>query len=228
MNGPLYNDEELLPLSGIQHFHYCKRQWALIHIEREWADDLSTTEGHFIHRKADDPFFNEYRGDIIITRSVPIVSRKLGLQGIADVVEYQLSENGICLPGRSGSWQVRPVEYKRGRPKIDERDEVQLCAQAMCLEEMMNVHIERGDMFYHEIRRRVPVTLTSELRDLVISLSSEMHSLFIKRITPPAERGIYCRSCSLNNICMPKITKKRIAVSHYIARHIQEVSTKDD
>ena len=227
MKGPWYDDDKLLPLSGIQHFHYCKRQWALIHIECEWADDLRTTEGHYIHRKADDSFFNECRKDRIITRSVPIISQRLGLQGIADVVEYKLSENGICLSGRNGLWQARPVEYKRGRPKVDERDEVQLCAQAMCLEEMMNTRIEQGDMFYHEIRRRVPVTFTTELRDLVISQSNEMHSLFIKKVTPPAERGKRCQLCSLNNTCMPKITKKRIVVSSYIRKHLREASTKD-
>jgi CRISPR-associated exonuclease Cas4 len=170
-----YTNEDLLPLSGIQHFHFCKRQWGLIHIERQWVDDLRTTEGNHIHRKADNPFFNESRGDTIVTRSVPLVSYNLGLQGIADVVEYRQSDNGIALPGRKGLWQIVPVEYKRGKPKSDARDEVQLCAQAICLEEMFNTHIEKADFFYHEIRRRTTITLTDNLREQVATLSLEMH-----------------------------------------------------
>jgi CRISPR-associated exonuclease Cas4 len=227
-NGKDYSEEDLLPLSGIQHFHFCKRQWGLIHIERQWADDLRTTEGHHIHRKADDPFFNESRGEVVVTRSVPLVSYKLGLRGIADVVEYTLSEDGIDLPGHEGLWQVKPIEYKRGKPKIDARDEVQLCAQAICLEEMFNVQIKKADFFYHEIRRRTSITLTDDLRDLVAALSHEMHDLFRKGTTPPAEAGKPCRSCSLFNICIPNLTKKRIIVDKYISKHVREAVKKDE
>lgn len=222
-----YADEDLLPLSGIQHFHFCKRQWGLIHIERQWADDLRTTEGNHIHRKADDPFFNETRKDVLITRSVPIVSYSLGLVGIADVVEYRSSDEGIKLTDFDGLWKIRPVEYKRGKPKMDSRDEVQLCAQAMCLEEMFDTCIETADFFYHEIRRRTSIELTDALRSLVISLSADMHDLFTRGITPPAERGKPCRSCSLLNICLPTLTNKRVHVDKYIMKHVEEANNKD-
>ena len=151
-----YADDELLALSGIQHFRFCKRQWALIHIERQWDDDLSTTEGRFVHERVDDPFFNESRGDIMVSRSVPLVSYGLGLYGVADVIEYVRSKNGVPIPGHEGLWTMNPVEYKRGKPKIDERDEVQLCAQAICLEEMFDLRLEGADFYYNEIRRRDP------------------------------------------------------------------------
>lgn len=223
-----YADEDLLPLSGIQHFSFCKRQWGLIHIERQWADDLRTAEGHYIHRKADDPFFDETRGDTLITRSVPIASYALGLQGVADVVEYTRSDEGIKLSDHDGLWQPKPVEYKRGKPKIYAWDEVQLCAQAICLEEMFSIHIERAEFYYHEIRRRTIVNLTDELRELVFALSLEMHDLFKKGITPPAEKGKPCKSCSLVNICVPALTKKKNLVNRYIAKRVQEAVKKDN
>lgn len=225
--GVRYADEELLPLAGIQHFSFCKRQWGLIHIERQWIDDLRTVEGQHIHRKADDPFFDETRGDVITTRSVQLVSYVLGLYGVADVVEYTLSDSGVSLPGHDELWQPKPVEYKRGKPKNHPWDEVQLCAQAICLEEMFNVRIEKADLYYHEIRRRTSVDLSDELRGLVVSLSAEMHDLFKKGITPPAERGKPCRSCSLVNVCFPALTKKKNLVDKYIAKHIQEAVMKD-
>jgi len=222
-NETRYADEEFLPLSGIQHFHFCERQWGLIHVERQWADNIKTTEGHHIHKKVDDPFYNESRGDVIITRSVPIASYKLGLNGIADVVEYKLSDEGLTLLGHEGRWKVKPVEYKRGKQKIDARDEVQLCAQAMCLEEMLDTNIESADFFYHKTRSRTSVLLTIELRELVISLSEQMHDLFKKGITPHVEKGKPCRSCSLVNLCLPTVFKKRIPVERYIEQHIADI-----
>lgn len=226
-NNARYADEDLLALSGIQHFSFCKRQWGLIHIERQWADDLRTTEGNYIHRKADDPFFNESRGDVLITRSVPITSYTLGLQGVADVVEYFRSDDGIKLSDHDGLWQLKPVEYKRGKPKVHAWDEVQLCAQAICLEEMFSIHIGRADFYYHEIRRRTSIELTDDLRELVFALSLEMHDLFKRGITPPAESRKPCRSCSLLNICVPALTKKKILVDRYIAKRVQEAVKED-
>ncbi len=223
-----YADDELLSLSGIQHFHFCKRQWALIHIERQWEDNLRTTEGHFLHKRVDDPFFTESRGDVIISRGFPLVSHNLGLYGVADVIEYIRSENGISLPGHEGLWRMNPVEYKRGKPKIDERDEVQLCAQAMCLEEMFNVDIKRADFYYNEIRRRFHLRLTDELRSLVCSLADEMHDLFKKGITPAADSSRNCRLCSLVDVCVPKLTKKKISVDRYIRKHVKDACAGDN
>jgi len=227
MTGKRYADDELLSLSGIQHFRFCKRQWALIHVERQWEDNLRTAEGHIIHEQVDDPFFNESRGNIIISRAFPLVSHTLGLIGIADVIEYTRSDMGIPLPGSEGLWTMKPVEYKRGKPKIDERDEVQLCAQVMCLEEMFSVRINEADFYYNEIRRRQHLKINDELRSLVSSLADEMHAIFLKGITPGAESGMNCALCSLVDVCMPKLTKKRVSVDNYIQKHIVAAIEKD-
>lgn len=222
-----YSDEELLALSGIQHFCFCRRQWALIHVERQWEENLRTAEGRLIHERVDDPFFTESRGDIVISRAFPLVSYALGLYGVADVVEYIRSEDGVSLPGHEGLWTMRPVEYKRGKPKIDERDEVQLCAQAMCLEEMFDVRVDRGDFYYNEIRRRVPLLLPAELRERVCLLSKEMHDLFKGGVTPPADPSRKCNLCSLQNVCMPKLTKKNLSVRRYVRKHVKEACVED-
>jgi len=222
MSGAGYADDELLPLSGIQHFHFCPRQWALIHVERQWADDRRTAEGLLIHERADDPFLTEARGAVVVTRAVPLLSRSLGLRGVADVVEYTRSSDGVALSGRDGRWAVRPVEYKRGKPKPDERDEVQVCAQAICLEEQLGCRIESADLYYHEPRRRYAVALTDGLRMTVIDLAREMHALFRAGTTPPATADARrCTHCSLRDLCMPGLTRKRTSVRGYIRRHVQ-------
>jgi CRISPR-associated exonuclease Cas4 len=227
MTGTRYNDDDLLSLSGIQHFRFCKRQWALIHIERQWEENLRTQEGHFIHERVDDPFFNESRGDVVNSRSFPLVSYKLGLFGVADMIEYIRSDKGVPVSGLEGQWLLKPVEYKRGKPKIDERDEVQLCAQVMCLEEMFNVRINKADFFYNEIRRRQHVAITDDLRNCVRSLANEMHEIFRNGITPAAETGKNCSLCSLIDVCVPKLTKKKTSVRKYIGRHILEACVLD-
>lgn len=222
-----YTDDELLLLSGIQHFCFCKRQWALIHVEQQWSENLHTAEGRIIHERVDDPFITESRGDVVISRAFPIVSHSLGLTGIADVIEYTCADTGITIPDHEGRWIMKPVEYKRGKPKIDERDEVQLCAQAMCLEEMFGVQIDEADFYYNEIRRRQNLTITEDLRRLVSSLADEMHEIFRNGFTPEAVTGKHCSLCSLVDICVPKLTKKRSPVRGYIGRHVAEASTHD-
>jgi len=227
MSEKRYTDDELLSLSGIQHFCFCKRQWALIHVEQQWQDNLRTQEGHFVHERVDDPFFNESRGDTVISRAFPLVSYSLGLTGIADVIEYTRSDTGIGIPDHEGRWLMKPVEYKRGKPKIDERDEVQLCAQVMCLEEMFGVRIDDADFYYNEIHRRQSIPITDDLRNLVRSLADEMHTVFRKGITPEAASGMNCALCSLVDVCMPKLTKKRVSVDHYLHKHIMAATERD-
>ncbi len=227
MSAVRYTDDELLALSGIQHFCFCRRQWALIHVERQWEENLQTAEGRLVHERVEDSFFTESRGDVVISRAFPLVSYALGLYGMADVVEYVRSEDGVSLPGRAGLWTMRTVEYKRGKPKIDERDEVQLCAQAICLEEMFGVHVDRGDFYYHKIRKRVPLLISDVLRDRVHSLSEEMHDLFIKGATPPADPSRRCNLCSLQHVCMPKLTKKNLSVHRYVRKHIKDACVGD-
>jgi CRISPR-associated exonuclease Cas4 len=227
MTGTQYADEDLLSLSGIQHFRFCQRQWALIHIERQWADNLRTQEGHFVHERVDDPFFNESRGDIVTSCAFPLVSYELGLYGVADMIEYIRSDKGVPVSCLEGLWLMKPVEYKRGKPKIDERDEVQICAQVMCLEEMFSIRINEADFFYNEIRRRQHVAISDDLRNHVRLLAHQMHEIFRNGITPEAETGKNCSLCSLVNVCIPKLTKKKASVRKYIGRHILEACVRD-
>ena len=223
----MYADDELLLLSGIQHMAFCERQWALIHVEQQWWDNVRTVEGHHLHERVDDPFFDESRGDIKISRSIPVVSRYIGLRGVADVVEFHYIENPaehetIVLKGAIGRWKPRPVEYKRGRPKPDDRDAVQLCAQAMALEEMWGINIDEGDLFYWQIRRREKVLLDEALRQRTEILAKKMHILFSEGITPAAIKGKRCSLCSLEEICQPALTKRRRNVANYIKRMLAE------
>ena len=145
----------------------------MIHLEQQWKDNLRTTQGQFLHERVDDPYFNETRGITLISRAFPVVSYNLGFYGIADVVEFLKSDEGVSLPGHEGLWRINPVEYKRGSPKVDERDEVQVCAQAICLEDMFKTDVESGDLYYYETRRRLAIDISDDLRDGVFSLSKE-------------------------------------------------------
>lgn len=160
-----YKEEDYLMLSGIQHFSFCRRQWALIHIEQQWDENLRTVEGNLFHRKAHDGYSSEKRKNVIISRGMPVFSRTMGVSGICDIVEFHRDDrNGIHLYGREGMYRVYPVEYKKGQPKEDEADILQMAAQAMCLEEMLACSIEKGYLFYGEIRRRIEVPLEETIR----------------------------------------------------------------
>lgn len=205
---PSYTDDDFLPLSGIQHFFFCERQWALIHLEGEWKENELTTEGKYVHEHVDNSFKSETRKDIRVTRSVHVISTKLGLTGIADIVEYVRKDNAtdsetVFLEEMPGRWKVRPVEYKRGRSKRDERDAVQLCAQAIALEEMMNVNIWEGYIYYNGTRRREKVIFDSDLRDIVVGLADKMHMMLKQGITPLAIKKRHCLRCSLYEVCQP-------------------------
>jgi len=217
-----YTSDELLPLSGIQHFLFCRRQWALIHIERQWQENVLTAEGRIMHKRTDDPFFTESRNGVIIARAVPIASYHLGLSGICDVVEFTESPEGVTLPGREGFYLPAPVEYKRGKPKREPSDEAQLCAQAICLEEMLSVTIPFGYLYYGETRHRTPVELTLELRNLVREMSEEMHNYFQRGYTPRVKPFKGCRSCSLADICLPVLQEKVVPASKYIQQQIKD------
>ena len=219
---PEYTTDELLPLSGIQHFLFCRRQWALIHVERQWQENALTAEGRIMHKRVDDPFFTETRNGVVTARAVPIASYRLGLVGVCDVVEFTESPEGVNLPGRAGRrYLPAPVEYKRGKEKHDHSDEAQLCAQAICLEEMLAVTIPQGFLYYGETRHRVAVDLTAELRTLVHDMSGEMHSYFSRGYTPRVKTSKGCRSCSLADICLPVLQDKVMAALKYIQQQIE-------
>lgn len=217
-----YKEEDFLLLSGIQHFVFCKRQWALIHIEQQWQENLRTIEGEILHEKAHDETIKEKRGDLITSRGMAIFSRSLGLTGTCDIVELYKAEDGVNIFGREGKYKPIPVEYKRGKPKEDDCDELQLCAQAMCLEEMLLCEIKEAFLFYGETKRRLKVSLDDNLRERVKKISKEMHDLYSKRYTPKVKLSKRCKACSLAEICMPKLCKNP-SVSNYIMKNIREV-----
>lgn len=229
-----YTPDDLLPLSGIQHFLFCRRQWALIHVEMQWQDNVLTVEGKQLHQRVDDPFFTETRNGVVTARSVPVASYTLGLSGVCDVVEFVPSplhpsphgrgdggEGGIRLPNREGLYLPVPIEYKRGKPKREPVDEAQLCAQAMCLEEMLSTEIPRGYLYYGQTRHHEEVEFTPELRTLVQEMSAEMHNYFKRGYTPRVKTHKGCRSCSLSEICLPVLQENVIAASKYIQKHLE-------
>lgn len=216
-----YNDEDLLMLSGIQHIAFCERQWALIHVEQQWVENRLTVEGNHLHAIVDDPLMMNQRNNIVTLRSVSLISRKLGFYGYSDVVEMhksETSENSIVHPDYKGFWTLYPIEYKRGKPKKNEIDEVQLCAQAMCLEEMYNLCIREGCLYYGETRRREVVIFDLDLRSKVEEYSKMMHYLYKNAITPLPKYKSHCKSCSLYDICLPKYLTKPKSVSAYFTK----------
>jgi CRISPR-associated exonuclease Cas4 len=188
-----YNDDDLLPLSGLQHLAFCERQWALIHVEQQWAESFDTVKGEYFHDRVDVRGYTTARG-FRSERAVRLVSRTLGLYGVADIVEYG-NVDGVDI--------VRPVEYKVGKKKAENWNRLQVSAQAMCLEEMSGVHIANAAIFYGQTKRREQVDVTDDLREEVRDASLRMHELFSVGSTPPAVKGYKCRRCSLREICLP-------------------------
>lgn len=216
-----YSEENYLMLSGIQHFEFCRRQWALIHIEQQWADNYRTTSGELMHKRVHDEELFERRGMILTVRGLRITSARLGMSGQCDVVEFHQSEDGIKVQGYPENWLIYPVEYKRGVPKEGQEDDLQLCAQAMCLEDMFLTEIEKGSLFYGEKKRRHEVIFTEELRQKVETICGEMHQLFERGYTPKVKITKKCNACSLNEICIPKLQKVS-NVADYISKSIGE------
>lgn len=206
-----YPEDDWLALSGIQHFAFCRRQWALIHIEQQWQDNYLTTAGSLEHDRAHDYGESETRGNLLIMRDLRVFSRRLGITGACDVVEFRRSDAGVPLQGRAGTWVPYPVEYKHGAPKQTDADRLQLCAEAMCLEEMLACAIPEGSLFYQQIRHREQVRFDESLRGQVIAIASEMHDLFVRGHTPKVKPSKSCRSCSLRDICLPKLVRTRSA-----------------
>lgn len=193
-------DDDLIPISALQHYLYCPRQCALIHLEQQWAENRQTAEGQLLHQRADKPRIERRRGLRTVT-AMPLLSLELGITGKADVVEFHVGEAGE---------RAFPVEYKRGRPKAHRADEVQLCAQALCMEAMLGTPVEAGALFYGEIRRRQDVAFDSVLRGLTRQVISDTRRMLASRYTPSA---IYssqlCDRCSLIDICQPRWLGRR-------------------
>ena len=204
-----YSEEDFLQISGLQHFAFCRRQWALIHIEKQWAENYFTADGAVLHERAHDREFEESRGGLLIRRCVSVFSAELGASGQCDVLEYRQGAEGVPLPGREGLWQPYPVEYKRGSPRENQADVLQLCAQAICLENMLCCEVPEGALFYGETRRRERIVMTQELRAQVKNLFAQMHDLYRRGYTPKVKPAKACSSCSLKELCLPKLLKTR-------------------
>ena len=216
-----YSEDEFLMLSGIQHFAFCRRQWALIHIEQQWAENYRTIDGQIFHENAHNGAFSETRNGILIRRGLSVFSRTMGISGNCDIVEFHPSEEGISIPYDCKRYLPIPIEYKRGEPKQYQADDLQLCAQAMCLEEMFSTTISEGALFYGETRRRENIVFSKELRNEVKEIFQEMHQYYERGYTPKVKKSKACNSCSLKEICLPKL-EKTISVSDYIAQALKE------
>ena len=215
------NDDDFLMLSGLKHFRFCRRRWALVHIEQLWSENALTLDGHYMHERVHDEGFTEKRGSVLLSRAMPVRSERWKITGECDMVELYRSDDGVPIQGREGRWQLYPVEYKRGRPDSRGADELQLCAQAMCLEEMFVTHIPEGALYYGATRHRVRVELTEDLRWQAAQSLEEMHRLYTRGHTPRAKLTKACKSCSLYELCQPNLTKG-LSASAYIRRALEE------
>ncbi len=219
----VFPEADLLPISALQHLVFCERQCALIHLEGAWADNRLTAEGRALHERVHEPG-TESRSDRRIVRSLRLRSLRHGLSGIGDVVEFhrtdELTENAIPIPGLERFWIPFPVEYKRGHPKPTDCDLVQLCTQALCLEEMLSVRVDAGAIFYGQPRRRLEVSFDSALRTTTEGTVARLHKLIGSGVTPPAVYGKKCENCSLMPLCLPKA---KASASAYLRAAIAEL-----
>jgi CRISPR-associated exonuclease Cas4 len=219
----MFPESALLPISALQHLLFCERQCALIHVEQVWAENYLTIQGQHLHKKAHDGP-HETRHGVRVARGLKLRSLRLGLIGQADVVEIEMSgtkagqSSGAGRPDKS--MRVTPIEYKRGRPKKDDSDRVQLCAQALCLEEMLQVGIPRGEIFYGKKRRRSAVEFDTALRELTELTVRRLHELIASGQTPIARFEPKCESCSLFELCMPGVTGLRRSAARVLDKFL--------
>lgn len=218
----MFDDDELKQISALQHLMFCKRQCYLAYIELIWVENKHTTEGHVFHERVHG---NEsgFKNDVYIVRGISLVSKKFGITGQADAVEFHQANEGHILPNKNGFWRPYPIEYKKGKPKTDSCDEVQLCAQALCLEEKYNIQIVEGALFYGEINRRSVVVFNESLRNKTINLIQELHELYKLEMRPKPIYSKKCEQCSLKDECLPETFEKKSALD-YIKANISALS----
>ncbi len=230
MTDAVFEEEDLLPISAIQHLAFCPRQCALIHLDQIWEENRLTAEGQLLHERTHERG-RELREDVLIVRALRLRSLELGLIGQADVVEFHRCRgdepSGITLPGRQGRWRPFPVEYKRGQPKTDLIDEVQLCCQALCLEEMLGAAVADGQIFYGVGRRRSDVVFTATLRDRTKELAGALHHLIDARTIPAPSFSPKCKSCSLADRCLPQIVGGRKSATAYLVAAFEREHTEE-
>jgi len=224
-------EDELLPISALQHLMFCERQCALIHIEQLWRENPLTLEGSRMHARVDEGGpRRESRGDVVIVRGLPLRSFRLGLAGRADVVEFRryggvadaVSEGPLPragpVPELAGLWTPFPVDYKRGRPKRDLSDAVQLCAQGLCLEEMLGISVPGAALFYGRLKHRHDVRLDHDLRAATEAAAARLRQLLGGGATPRAVREPKCRRCSLLPVCKPEAMSSGRSARRYVRK----------
>jgi len=221
----MYDEDDLLPISALSHLAYCERRCALIHLEGAWDENLYTAEGRELHERAHEAETATREG-LRVCRGLYLRSLRLGLSGRADVVEFHRCEEeaapGVPLAGLPGLWRPFPVEYKRGRPKPDLGDEVQLCAQALCLEEMLGASVPAGAIFYGQPRRRLEVTLGPDLRGETERLAGHLHEFIAAGVTPAARYDRKCRGCSMISLCLPESAGAGRSARRYLDEAIRQ------
>jgi CRISPR-associated exonuclease Cas4 len=220
----MFSEDDLLPISGLQHLAFCPRQCALIHVEGAWAENRLSAEGRLFHERVHDGPDGLESGRVVV-RGMRLASRRLGLSGVADVVEFVPCDDGVELDGRPGRWRPIPVEYKRGRPKKGNEDRVQLCAQALCLEEHFGLGVFEGALFYGRTRRRQVVELSDLLRRETEAAANAFRELVTSGTTPAAETRARCRRCSLRDVCMPDARKR---AGLYVQQMIRAAQQEDE
>lgn len=207
------DDADLIPISALQHYLYCPRQCALIHVERQWAESRHTAEGRLLHERTDRPQADRRKGVRTVT-AMPLLHLELGITGVADVVEFHQSDSGE---------QSFPVEYKRGRPKTHRADEVQLCAQGLCLEAMLGRAVEAGALFYGKIRRRKDVVFDDELRKLTLRTIADVRAMIHRGVTPTAiYDAAHCDACSLIELCQPRLLARGQGVESWLREQLED------
>lgn len=205
------DEDERLPISMIKQYAYCKRRFSLMFIDNQWAGNYKIAEGDITHAKVDDPFFNEKRGDVHNSRSVPVYSDALNLYGIADIIEFIKDDNGVKIDGKKGLWRINPIEYKNGKPEKSNADNYQLGAVAMCLEEIFCCKIKSGDIYYNKLHRRFQVDITDDIKDDIKRIILDIKSILHNDKLIAKSESQYCGLCSLKNICLPKALDKKLS-----------------
>ncbi|MDR1885593.1 MAG: CRISPR-associated protein Cas4 [Synergistaceae bacterium] len=222
----MYSDDDLLAISGLQHMAFCERQWALIHIEREWDDNVLTIEGRHLHEFVHEQGSGSRSGALMI-RGLRLRSLEIGLYGVADLVEFHPSDDGAEVEGHPGRWRPYPVEYKRGVKRYDRADEIQVCAQALCLEEMFGATVRFGAVYHGQPRRRTETEISDSLRNEMKSLCARARELLDVGGRARPNVGRHCKNCSLVVQCMPGVIS-RDGSAEYMSRIIADISASPE
>ncbi|MEA4815310.1 MAG: CRISPR-associated protein Cas4 [Lachnospiraceae bacterium] len=211
-------ETERIPISSIKQFIYCKRRFALMFVDAQWKNNYKIVEGDLLHQKADNPFLKESRGDLFRSRSVPVYSDRFNIQGVCDIIEFTKCDDGVKIGNKRGLWLINPIEYKNGKPEESEADFCQLCAAAMCLEEMFHTTIKTGDIYYGKLKRRQTIEFSDSLRNKVVWAIDNIAEIIQSQQIPSKPEGQNCSLCSLQDICMPKIFDNTLSIEKTMAK----------